>query len=352
MDGRYELVAGLFSRNLERARMRASEWGIDPTRSYSDIEALLIGEAARADGAQMIAIATANDSHAAIATAALRAGLHVLCEKPMTTTVSEAQALTAIIRQTKVKFGLAYTYTGYAMVREARARVKAGDIGVVRKVMIDYQQGWLTESVEDANSQAAWRVDPLIAGAGGCIGDIGVHAFQMAEMVSGLRVLRICADLSSFGAQRTLDNDCNVLLRFDGDVAGVLTASQVAAGEGNDPTFRIYGEHGAVAWSHSRPDMLRVLHKDGRQECIFAGTSAAGSQAARATRLPFGHPEGFIEALANLYRDFADAIAGDSDVIGNTLPGAEQGLRSMMFIDAAVVSSQTKAWVELPETDA
>lgn len=352
MDGRYVLVAGMFSRNPDRSRVRAAEWGIDPDRSYGDLDRLIDGEAARADGAEVVAIATPNDSHAAIASAAIRAGLHVLCEKPMTMSLGEALALVAELRESRTSFGLAYTYAGYPMVREARARVASGAIGTVRKVMVDYQQGWLAEPIEAGNAQAAWRTDPCVAGAGGCIGDIGVHAFQLAEMVSGLRVRRLCADLSSIVAGRMLDDDCNVLLRLDDDVPGTLTASQVATGEGNDLTMRIYGEHAALIWSHSRPGMLRLLHKDGREEAIFAGTTAAGRQAQHATRLPFGHPEGFIEALANLYGDLADAIAGDTGSACTTLPGAAQGLRSMMFIDAAIASHRARAWVELPDATA
>lgn len=352
LDGRYVLVSGMFSRNRERAHARAEEWGIDPARSYGDIESLISGEAARVDGAQVVAIATSNDSHAAIASAALRAGLHVFCEKPMTTTIGDAYALARTARGSRIRFGLAYTYAGYAMIREARARVIAGRIGTVRKVMVDYQQGWLADPVETDNAQAAWRTDPLVAGAGGCIGDIGVHAFQVAEMVSGLRVRRLCADLSAVVPGRALDDDCNVLLRFDGDVPGILTASQVATGEGNDLTIRIYGEHCALIWSHSCPGVLRMLHKDGREERTAAGTAVVGRQAAHATRLPFGHPEGFIEALANLYGDLADAITDEPCIGETTLPGAEEGLRSMMFIEAAIASHRTRAWTELPEVDA
>jgi predicted dehydrogenase len=348
MDGRFALVAGLFSRDAGRGRDRAREWGVDPARSYTDIAALIEGEKVRDDGVQAIAIATANDSHCAIATAALEAGLHVLCEKPMTATLAEAHALAARVRRATGRFGLTYTYAGYAMVREGRARVAAGEIGAVRKVMVDYQQGWLAAPTDGENRQAAWRLDPARSGVGGCIADIGVHAFHLAELVSGLRVRRLCADLSSVVPGRILDDDCNILLRFDDDVGGVLSASQVATGEGNGLSLRIYGETGALLWSHREPGLLHRLHGDGREEIIFAGTSAVGAQASHATRLPFGHPEGFIEAFATLYRDFADAIAGDVGIIGESLPGVEEGLRSMLFIDTAIASDRAKTWLDLP----
>jgi predicted dehydrogenase len=351
MDGRFTLVAGMFSRDHGRAGERAREWGIAPERSYTEIGALIEAERKRTDGAQAIAITTTNDSHFAIASAALEAGLHVLCEKPMTATLTEARALAKLAKNAGRCFGLTYTYAGYPMVREARERVAAGEIGAVRKVMIDYQQGWLATAGAD-NRQAAWRMDPARAGTGGCIADIGVHAFHLAELVSGLRVRHLCADLAAVVPGRLLDDDCNILLRFDGDVGGVLTASQVAAGEGNGLMFRIYGETGAFLWSHREPGLLRRLHADGREETIFVGTSAIGEQGRHATRLPFGHPEGFIEAFANLYGDFADAIEGHPDIIGNTLPDVQEGLRSMQFIDTAITSNQARAWTSMPENDA
>ncbi len=348
LDGRFTLIAGMFSRDAARSRERALEWGLDPARSHGDMESLLAAEAGRSDGAQAVAIVTPNGSHHAIATAALEAGLHVLCEKPMTASVAEARALVRQAGKAGRVFGVTYTYAGYAMVREARARIAAGGIGAVRKVMVDYPQGWLAAPTGADNRQAAWRIDPASAGAGGCIGDIGVHAFHLAELVSGLKVRRLCADLSRVVPGRILDDDCSILLRFDGEVPGVLTASQIATGEGNALSFRIYGEKGAMLWSHREPGMLRQLHGDGSEERIFAGGPAVGADSMRATRLPAGHPEGFIEAFATLYRDFADAIAGDTGIIGTTLPGVEDGLRSMLFIDAAVASDRAKAWVDMP----
>ncbi len=348
LDDRFVLVAGMFSRNAALAGARAAEWGIDPMRSHTDITGLIAAEAARADGIQAIAIATPNVSHHAIAAAALDAGLHVLCEKPMTAVTAEARDLVDRTATGASVFALAFTYAGYAMVREARARIAAGEIGAVRKVMIDYPQGWLAAPTGPDNRQAAWRTDPACAGAGGCLGDIGVHAFHLAELVGGLRVRRLCADLSRIVPGRKLDDDCNILLRFDGDVPGLLSASQVATGEGNGLAFRIYGERGALQWSHCAPGVLHRLHSDGRAEAVFAGTPAVSLPAAQATRLPFGHPEGFIEALATLYRDFADAIGGNTTQVGTNLPGVRDGLRAMAFIDAAIASDRVKAWVTMP----
>jgi predicted dehydrogenase len=345
LDHRFVLVAGMFSRSVAPARERAAEWGLDPARSHTTIAALIEAEAARVDGIQAIAIATPNASHYAIAVAALDAGLHVLCEKPMTATLVEARELADRAAAATSVVALAFTYAGYAMIREGRTRIARGEIGAVRKIMVDYPQGWLAAPPGPDNRQAAWRTDPASAGAGGCLGDIGVHAFHLAELVSGLRVRRLCADLSRVVPGRRLDDDCNILLRFDRDVPGVLSASQVATGEGNGLSLRIYGEHGALLWSHAAPGVLHRLHGDGRAEAIFAGTPAVGVAAARATRLPFGHPEGFIEAFATLYRDFADAIAGNADA---SLPGVRDGLRTMAFIDAAITSDRAKAWVDMP----
>jgi predicted dehydrogenase len=253
------------------------EWGIAPERSYSDIATLIASEAARPDGVQAIAIATPNNSHAAIAASALAAGLHVLCEKPMTATLEEAHALAALARQSPARFALTYTYAGYAMVREARARIASGEIGAVRKVMVDYQQGWLTEPIDTDNAQA-WRTDPASAGSGGCIGDIGVHAFHLAEHVSGLRVRDLCADLSGIVPGRRLDDDCNVLLRFDGGVLGVLTASQVATGEGNAACG---GETGAFSWSHHEPGLLQPSRRWSYRDDLCRNLSGGGPHGPR-----------------------------------------------------------------------
>jgi len=306
---------------------------------------MIESERGREDGVQAIAIATPNDSHFAIAKAALEAGLPVICDKPMTATLAEAEALAPIVARSGQPFALTYTYTGYAMIREARARIAGGAIGRVRKIMVDYPQGWLSERIEGDNLQASWRTDPTRAGTGGAIGDIGVHAFQLAEYVSGLRAIELIADLPRVVAGRQLDDDCNMLLHFTDGVPGILTASQIATGERNGLRLRIYGDKGGLEWCHDAPGDLILRWPDSRTEIVHAGGPGLHPTAQAATRLPSGHPEGFIEAFATLYRDFADMIDGaDKDGL---LPGIDDGLRSARFIDCAIRSNDARAWVAI-----
>ncbi|PIB91598.1 Gfo/Idh/MocA family protein [Caulobacter sp. FWC2] len=348
LDARFILAAGAFSRTREKSLAQAALWGVSADRAYDSIEALIAGEQHRDDAVQAIAIATPNDSHYAIAAAAIQAGLPVICDKPMTATLAEAEALAALVARTGCPFALTYAYTGYAMIREARARIASGAIGRVRKVMVDYPQGWLSDPIEADNVQAAWRTDPNRAGCGGAIGDIGVHAFQLAEYVSGLRVVELVADLSRVVAGRRLDDDCNILLRFEGGVPGVLTASQIATGERNGLKLRIHGEQGSLEWRHDAPADLIFRWPDARTEIIHAGSPGLHPTAQRAIRLPSGHPEGFIEAFATLYAGFADAIEGAQDSLNDLLPGIDDGLRSMRLIDRAVRSNDARAWLAFP----
>lgn len=348
LDGRFTLVAGAFSRSLDKSQAQAARWGVATDRAYDGIEAMLADEQAREDGIEAIAIATPNDSHFAITKAALEAGLPVICDKPMTATLAEAEALAPIVAASGRPFALTYTYTGYAMIREARARVAAGAIGRVRKIMIDYPQGWLSDAIEGENVQAGWRTDPARAGAGGAIGDIGVHAFQLAEYVSGLQASELVADLPRVVPGRRLDDDCNILLRFAGEVPSVLTASQIATGERNGLRLRIYGDKGGLEWCHDAPGDLILRWPDARTEIVHAGAPSLSPDAQRAIRLPSGHPEGFIEAFATLYSDFADAIHGIPGQLDTVLPGIGDGLRSMRFVDCAVRSHEARAWLPFP----
>jgi predicted dehydrogenase len=347
LDGRFAIVAGAFSRDARKSRERGAAWGIDPARAHAGHGPLLTAEAVRRDGIEAVAIATPNASHALIAADALAAGLHVVCDKPMTATLEEALQLASAVRLASTVFALTYTYTGYPMVRAARAQVAAGALGAVRKVVVDYAQGWLATAIEGENRQAAWRTDPAEAGAGGCVGDIGVHAFQLAEYISGLRVESLCADLPRVVPGRQLDDDCNILLRFGGGAPGALIASQIATGERNALRLRVYGERASLEWSHEEPGLLRRHSPDGRSELLYAGGEAAGPDARSAARLPPGHPEGFIEAFATIYRDVADAICGDRRLVGGVLPGIDDGVRSMRFIDAAVRSHERRSWLTL-----
>lgn len=336
LDGRIRLVAGAFSSDDARSRAGGRAYGLPDDRIYADWREMIRVESARADGAEMVAIVTPNHLHLPVALAALEAGLHVLSDKPATSTLAEALELEAAVSRAARCYALTYTYTGYPMIRHARAMVARGEIGPVRKVSANYTQGWLAERVESqGNKQAEWRVDPARSGIGGCIGDIGVHAFNLAEYVSGLRVERFVADLSSLDG-RVLDDDCNVLLRFADGQPGVLTASQVATGERNDLQLKVHGTRATLAWSHEDPNSLHILRPDGRSETLRAGGAGIDAR----MRLPTGHPEGFIEAFANIYSDFADAVRGVPGLIDGQVPGITAGLRSMRFVERAVVASK------------
>jgi len=350
LDGVARIVAGAFSSDPQRARDGARLCGLPEDRGYADWRALIAAEAARPDGAEAVAIVTPNHLHLPVALAALEAGLHVISDKPATATLDEALALRDAVSRSGKVYALTYTYTGYAMIRHARALVAAGAIGAVRKVTARYAQGWLAERVEaEGNRQAQWRVDPARAGLGGCIGDIGVHAFNLIEYVSGLTVERFVADLSALVSGRDLDDDCNVLLRFAGGAPGVLTASQVATGERNDLRLHVHGTKATLAWSHEDPGSLTILWPGGRSETLRAGSPGITGPA----RLPTGHPEGFIEAFATLYSDFAAAVRGQTGLVDAQLPGIRAGMRSMRFVERAVSASAVAAgWTQFDDDNA
>ncbi len=342
LDGRMRLVAGAFSRDPAKSAAAAQAWGV---RGYADWSEMIAAEAAREDGAQAVAVVTPNHLHLAVSRAALQAGLHVMSDKPATRDLAEAHELATVVAASGRLYGLTYTYTGYPMVRDAREIVRRGDLGAVRKIVVEYPQGWLSRPIErEGAKQAEWRVDPALAGAG-CIGDIGVHAFNLAEFVGGVRVERLCADVSTVVPGRMLDDDCNVLLRFKGGARGVLIASQISAGARNGLKLQVYGEKGGLTWSHDRPAELTIDWLDGPSQTLHAASSYLSGPAQVASRLPTGHPEGFIEAFANLYRDFAEAIAeGRADA--GLVPDIAEGVRSMAFVETAVAASG-QGWVAL-----
>lgn len=342
LDREIELVAGVFSSNADRSRAAAADYRIDPARAYPDLPTMLAAEKARADGVDFVTIVTPNHNHLPSARAALAAGLPVMSDKPMTASLAEARELAGLVADTGLPYALTYTYSGYPLVREARARVAAGALGTIRKVVVEYPQGWLAGEAE--GKQAEWRVDPARSGAGGCIGDIGVHAFQLAEFVTGMKVTRLLADLAAVVPGRQLDDDCTVLLRFENGARGVLLASQIELGELNGLRIRVYGDKGGLAWRQESPNDLTLHHADGRTETVRAGTGLLGADAARRTRTPGGHPEGYLEAFANLYRDFVDILRGGEAPL---LPRAADGLRGMAFIETAVrASADAAGWVE------
>ena len=343
LDGEIELVAGAFARDRERSVAGGARYGIGPERSYATLDAMIAAEASRADGIEMLTIATPNRHHLTAARAAIAAGLAVMSDKPMTGNLTEAIALAALVRDAGTPFAVTYTYSGYPMVREARARVAAGAIGTVRKVVVEYPQGWLAGPAD--GKQAAWRIDPAQAGIGGCIADIGVHAFHLAEFVTGLRTRMLLADLGAVVPGRALDDDCTLLLRFGGGARGVLMASQISVGERNGLRVRVYGDMGGLDWRQEDPERLWQHDIDGGTRILHRGDPGLNEASVAATRTPAGHPEGYLEAFANLYRDFAKVLRGGAAPL---LPGVTEGLRSMALIDTAVAASRDNVgWVEL-----
>jgi len=347
MDREIELVAGAFSSDPARSLEAGRSYGLDPERAYPSVEAMIASEAGRDDGIDFVTIATPNHLHLPAARAALGAGIAVMSDKPMTATLDEARELARIVAGASAPFRLTYTYTGYPLVREARRLVGEGAIGTVRKVVVEYSQGWLAEPIERQGSkQAEWRSDPARSGEGGCIADIGVHAFNLAEFVTGCRIGSLCADLNRVVEGRQLDDDCNILLRFDNGAPGALIASQIAVGDLNGLALRVYGDRAALHWRQENPNSLGLNHLDGRSETIRAGVPGLGADAAAATRIPPGHPEGYLEAFANLYRDFAGLLRGEGEA--SLVPGIDEGLRGMEFIHQAVASSRAgSAWTRL-----
>lgn len=338
MDREIELVAGAFSSDPARSAEGGQAYGLDPARAYADWDAMFVAEKARDDGIDFVSIVTPNHLHLPACLSGIRAGIAVISDKPMTATLQEAEQLAEAVAAARSPYRLTYTYSGYPLVREARALVANGAIGAVRKVVVEYSQGWLAEPIErDGMKQAEWRTDPAKSGQGGCIGDIGVHAFHLAEFVSGVRVAKIKADLNSVVEGRRLDDDCAVLLRFENGAPGVLIASQIAVGDKNALRLRVYGETGAIDWQQEQPNSLTISRNDGRQETLHAGAPILRTDACAATRLPMGHPEGYLEAFANIYRDFARLLRGQSST--DLVPGIADGLRGMRFIDAALANS-------------
>lgn len=356
LDDQYELVAGALSSDPERARQSAADLHIAPERSYPSFAEMAPREAARSDGIDVVAIVTPNHLHHAAARAFLDAGLHVICDKPMTRTVEEAEDLAEAVARSKRVFVLTHNYTGYPMVRQAREMVAAGELGAIRVVQVEYPQAWLTTRVEaTGQKQAEWRTDPARSGAGGSLGDIGTHAFNLAEFVTGLRCTELAADLSIFVPGRRLDDNAQLLLRFAGGARGALWSSQVAPGNENALRIRVYGEAGGLEWAQESPNWLVHAPFGQPRRSITRGSEAAGPAAAHATRIPAGHPEGYLEGFAQLYRDAAELIrARDegraSDPNTAPLPGVDDGVRGVRFIAAAVASSRANAaWTKLAE---
>ncbi|HYH55974.1 MAG TPA: Gfo/Idh/MocA family oxidoreductase [Anseongella sp.] len=355
MDGLIELKAGALSIDPQIARESGEMLFLDPSRIYTDYKTMLEEEALKPAGERLdfVTIVTPNFVHFAPAMLALEKGFHVVVEKPMTFTLEEARQLQAKVEETGLTLLLTHTYTGYPMVKQARQMVKEGALGKIRKVWVEYPQGWLSKLTErEGNAQAAWRTDPKKSGKSGCMGDIGTHAANLAEYITGLKIDQICADLHIMVEGRPLDDDGAVLLRFDNGAAGVLMASQVAAGEENALKIRVYGEEGGLEWAQHEPNTLIVKWLNKPAEIWRAGSGYLSAVASRNCRTPGGHPEGYLEAFANLYRNFAQTIGAridgmEPDPAMLDFPSAADGVRGMLFIDKVVESSaSTQKWTK------
>ncbi len=342
LDGRARLVAGAFSSTGERSVESGRALGVDPERAYGSYADLIAGESGRDDRPVFVVIVTPNDMHFPVARACLRGGLHVVCDKPFTITSAEARELEGLARERGLLCAVTYNYSGYPMVREARARVAGGEIGRVRKVYAEYHQGWLATDLESSGQkQASWRTDPDRAGVGGSLGDIGTHAEQLVRFVTGLEIGSVAADLSSFVGGRVLDDDASVLMRLSEGAKGTLTCSQVCVGEANGLSLRVYGESGGLSWRQERPEQLEMTRSDGSRTVLCRGGEGLSEYTAAATRLPGGHPEGFIEAFGNLYRGVCDVLSGDGDsLLARPLPCARDGEAGMRFVEACVESAK------------
>lgn len=363
MDGLIELVCGCFSSNSENSKQTGASLFLNPDRVYSSYQEMIAREKALPEGERMdfVAIVTPNHVHFEPAKLALESGFHVVVEKPMTFSLEEAQALQNIVEQSGNLLCLTHTYSGYPMVKQARALVRKGTLGKIRKVVVQYPQGWLSRfSESDGNKQASWRTNPSTSGKSGAMGDIGTHAAHLAEYITGLRITEICADLNTFVDGRLLDDDGNVLLKFENGAKGVLIASQISAGEENALQIAIYGEEAGLIWEQEDPNNLVIKPLDQPKYVIRTGNAyqspyALDELAVQNTRLPSGHPEGMIEAFANIYRNFALGIQAKlenrmpSDLEAD-YPKVEDGVRGMAFIDAVVASAQSnEKWYRLAQ---
>jgi len=349
LDGQIRIVAGAMSASPDIARESAAAWNLE--RSYGSFEEMARAEAARPDGINLAIVATPNHLHLPVARVFLDAGIHVICDKPLALTVAEGEILVGAVSKSKALFALAYTYTGYPAIRQAREMVLAGQLGALRKVLVEYQQDWLREPLErQGNKQAEWRTDPKRAGLSCCVADIGTHAENLLEFVTGRRIEALCADLTSFVPGRLLDDDANMLLRLEGGAKGTLVCSQIACGEENNLNLRIFGSEAGIEWHQQEPNTLIYKPAGKPWELLRVGQHYLGAAARVATRTPAGHPEGYLEAFANIYRLFIADIQrtqrGEAPL--RDYPTAEDGLRGLRFVARAVESSaQGSQWVSL-----
>jgi len=358
LDGKIDLVAGAFSSNPEKSKLSGSDLSIDPKRVYASYQAMVEEEAKLPAGERIdfVSIVTPNHVHFPVAKAFLEGGFNVVCDKPMTFNLEEALVLRDLVKKTAKVFALTHNYTGYPMVKEAREMVRRGDLGKILKVVAEYPQGWLLNPIDaEGQKQASWRTNPEQAGASSCIGDIGTHAENLGRYITGLEIEELCADFTTFIEGRRLEDDGNLLLHYQGGARGVLYASQISAGEENDVNIRVYGTKASLEWHQEYPDNLTVKYPDAPRRMFRRGNAYVSDTAKRFTRLPFGHPEAFIEAFANIYGEAARGI--EAEVSGQALPKeldfptVDDGVKGMAFIAAAVQSAKNGGvWTKMPKT--
>ena len=342
LDNRYELLAGALSSEPKRAADSAAELGIDPRRSYASFEEMAKKEGKLKHGIEAVAIVTPNHLHCAVAKAFLEAGIHVICDKPLSSSLEDAEQIEKIVEGSGLIFAITYNYSGYPMVRHAREMVAAGKLGNIRVIQVEYAQDWLATNIEaEGQKQAAWRTDPARAGTGGSIGDIGTHAFHLAEFISGLEAKSLLADLDTFVAGRSLDDNANILLHYSNGAKGMLWSSQVASGQENALRIRLFGDKGGLEWAQEDPNYLQYRPLRETRQILTRGGPAVGETAARATRIPAGHPEGFLEGFANLYRDIADMIEASrtGKSLTTLVPDVTDGVKGVRFVEKAVSSN-------------
>lgn len=356
IDGQIELVCGAFSSNFEKTKATAEALFLNPNRAYPTFEDMILKEKLLPENERMqiVAIVTPNNLHFEPAKMALENGFHVICDKPITFSLAEAIELEKIVIKSELIFALTHTYTGYPMLKEAKYWIKSGKLGKIRKVVVEYPQGWLSTNLETSGQkQADWRTDPKRAGISCCMGDIGTHAENLAEFVTGLQITELCADLSTFVEGRLLDDDGNLLIRFENGAKGVLHASQICAGEENNINIRVYGEKAGLQWQQKDSNSLIIMYLDRPVETLRTGGPGLLSKAAPAnTRLPAGHPEGYLEAFANIYRNFAMAVRAQKEGTKHDFetfdfPQIQEGIRGMLFVEKVVESSKKNAWVKM-----
>ena len=342
LDDRYELVAGAFSSEPRRAADSAAELSIDPARSYNSFEEMAKKESKLRQGIEVVSIVTPNHLHCPAAKAFLKAGIHVICDKPLSTTLEDAEEVESLVKESGLIFAITYNYSGYPMVRHAREMGASGKLGNIRVIQVEYAQDWLATNIEaKGQKQAAWRTDPELAGAGGSIGDIGTHAFHLAEFISGLEAKSLLADLDTFVSGRKLDDNANILLHYSNGAKGMLWSSQVASGQENALRIRLFGDKGGLEWAQEDPNYLHYTQLGESHQVLTRGGHGLAEAAVSATRTPAGHPEGFLEGFANLYRDIADMIEANrtGKSVTTLVPDVTDGVKGIRFVEKAVNSS-------------